>query len=309
MKVAPRRAPCISSRKMKCTKHPPGKFDSKKMATIAPSACYILTYRAERSAPHAAQDHRLNNLLAVLAWLKRFPELAVVLVEQDRTPTLNVAELSPHLRGVNYQFAYNPGPFNKSWGLNVGARCANTDVIGFGDADVMCGDVIASLNACRERVLAVNCHQRVIDLTAPQSALVHAGNHDYLPDASEAIGRDAQQEHVVFCGGNFFIRRLALLELGLWDERFLGWGGEDDAMSFKLQRARASAMQFDSRPAIHLYHERAAPVVGGAPTHADYATNLRLLQRYRDYSDEELSRLYEIGRQVHGNPNKYRPLP
>ncbi len=277
------------------------------MATITPSTCYILTYRAEPRG-HAI-NRRLDSLTTVLSWLRRFPELAVILVEQDRTPTLNVAEMSPHLQGVNYQFVYNPGAFNKSWGLNVGARCANTDVIGFGDADVICGDMMESVKACLERVVAVNCHRRVIDLSEPQSALVHAGDYDYVPPANEATGREKQQEHVVFCGGNFFIRRQAFLELGLWDERFLGWGGEDDAMSFKLQRARVSAMEFDSRPAVHLHHERAAPAVGGALAHADYGNNVRLLQRYRDYTDEEISRLYEMGRQVHGNMNKYRPLP
>jgi hypothetical protein len=279
------------------------------MASITPSACYILTYRAERTeSRRGVINYRLANLTSVLSWLRRFPELAVILVEQDRTPTLNVDDMSPHLQGVNYQFVYNPGAFNKSWGLNVGARCANTEVIGFGDADVICGDMVESLKACIDRVVAANCHRRVIDLSAPQSALVHAGNHDYLPSADEAHARAKQQEQVVFCGGNFFIRRQAFLELGLWDERFLGWGGEDDAMSLKLQRARVSAMEFDSRPAIHLHHERAAPAVGGAPPHADYGNNVRLLQRYRDYSDEEVSRLYEIGRQVHGNVNKYRPL-
>lgn len=284
------------------------------MANITASACFILTYRAarvpdaEREQRQSSGNPRLANLQTVLLWLRRFPELAVILVEQDRTPTLNVAEVLPYLQGVNYQFVYNPGAFNKSWGLNVGARCANTDVIGFADADVICGDVMESLNACRERVVAVNCHRRVIDLSASQSALVRAGNHDYIPAEHEALAREKQQEHLLFCGGNFFIRRQAFLELGLWDERFLGWGGEDDAMSYKLQRARVSAIEFDSRPAIHLHHDRTAAIVG-EPPHADYANNVLLLQRYRDYSDEQLARLYEIGRQVHGNMNKYRPLP
>lgn len=284
------------------------------MENINASACIILTYRAARP-PQAAReagssiiDSRLGNLQTVLLWLRRFPELAVILVEQDHTPTLNAAEVAPYLQGVNYQFVYNPGAFNKSWGLNVGARCANTDVIGFADADVICGDVVESMTACRERVVAVNCHRRVIDLTEAQSALVRAGNYDYVPNAHDASAREKQQEHLVFCGGNFFIRRQAFLELGLWDERFLDWGGEDDAMSYKLQRARVSAMEFDGRPAIHLYHPRAAPAVG-LPAHADYANNVLLVQRYRDYSDEALSRLFEIGRQVHGNVDKYRPLP
>ena len=92
--------------------------------------------------------------------------------------------------------------------------------------------MMESVKACFERVVAVNCHRRVIDLSATQSALVRAGDYDYLPGAHEANGRETQNEQVVFCGGNFFIRRQAFLELGLWDERFLGWGGEDDAMSF-----------------------------------------------------------------------------
>ena len=279
------------------------------MANINQSACYILTYRGEHAPAANPENHRLNNLTTVLAWLRRFPELAVILVEQAATPTLNAHHLAPHLQGVNYQFVYNPGPFNKSWGLNVGARCANTEVIGFGDADVICGDLMESVAACMQRAVAVNCHRRVIDLSPTQSAVVRAGDHDFLPSAEAQIDRSHQQERVVFCGGNFFIRRQALLELGLWDERFLGWGGEDDAMSHKLQRARVNAIEFDSRPAIHLHHERAAPVAGGAPPHANYANNVRLLQRYRDYAEEELARLYEIGRQVHGNPAKYRPLP
>ena len=32
-------------------------------------------------------------------------------------------------------------------------------------ADVICGDVVESVKACMERVIAVNCHRRVIDLT------------------------------------------------------------------------------------------------------------------------------------------------
>lgn len=281
-------------------------------AIIAPSTCYILTYRAERPAPehpHLGTHFRLNNLLTVLAWLRGFPALQVIVVEQDRIPTLIAPEIAQHLQGVNYQFAYNPGAFNKSWGLNVGARCANTAVIGFGDADVICGDLMEAIQACLERVVAANCHRRFVDLTQAQSTQVHAGNFDFVPEAADAASREKQQEHIVFCSGNFFIRRQAFLELGLWDERFLGWGGEDDAMSFKLQHARAAAMEFDSRPATHLFHPRAAPVAGGAPPHADYANNVRLLQRYREYSDEERARLYELGRQVHGNINKYRPLP
>ena len=74
---------------------------------------YIITYRA------ADDPARRANLEAVLAWLKLQALAEVVLVEQDIAPTLGDLPAFPGLRSL---FAYNPGPFNKSWGFNVGVR-------------------------------------------------------------------------------------------------------------------------------------------------------------------------------------------
>src|SRR5271155_1993577 len=76
---------------------------------------YIITYRA------ADDPARRANLDAVLAWLKLQPPAEVIVVEQGVAPTLGDLAPFPGLRSL---FAYNPGPFNKSWRFNVGVRAS-----------------------------------------------------------------------------------------------------------------------------------------------------------------------------------------
>jgi GT2 family glycosyltransferase len=116
--------------------------------------------------------------------------------------------------------------------------------------------------------------------------------------------REARQEFIVFAGGLFVIRREAYLRLGGFDERFRGWGGEDDAMTIKLRRSGMPLAECGERPALHLWHSREPGATTGQP---HYAANRQLLADYATYRDEELSRLCEVQRQVIGNPHKYSP--
>jgi len=71
---------------------------------------YILTYR------ESGDSARRANLIAVLEWLQLQQLGEIILVEQDVAPSLG--DLPP-MPGLHVVFAYNPGAFNKSWGLNV----------------------------------------------------------------------------------------------------------------------------------------------------------------------------------------------
>jgi predicted glycosyltransferase involved in capsule biosynthesis len=108
---------------------------------------------------------------------------------------------------------------------------------------------------------------------------------------------------VVFAGGLFLIQRELLLRLGGFDERFRGWGGEDNAMTRKLKRARIQAWQSVGPPALHLWHPYSFETTYGSPHYAD---NRRLLDEYKGYSDAEFTRLCEAQRRLMGNPDKYR---
>jgi len=263
-----------------------------------PPASVIMTYRG------AGDPLRQANLAAVLAWWARYPELELILVEQDDAPRLAGPLPHPTVRTL---FAYNPAAFNKSWGLNLGARHAQSAWLLFTDADLIVGEALrAALTQTASGVQAVKPYRRLVDLTPAQSERVRGGDWDFVPDPvpGSAPDREGLGERLAFAGGMILLARGAFLALGGWDERFRGWGGEDDALSYRLERARLPAIELDLRPAVHLHHARPAASPQAQP---HYAGNLDLLRRYREYSDAELARMAEVQRQWLGEPDKYRP--
>ena len=200
---------------------------------------YIITYRATNDPARRA------NLEAVLAWLKPQPLAEVIVVEQDEAPTLGDLESFPGLRSL---FAYNPGPFNKSWGFNIGVRASTGSLLAFGDADVLCRTLPAAVSAARSDSLVVRAFSKLVDLDGAQSDMLRK-DLSCLDDPSfGATAPDRRQsgEITPLCGGLVLFPRQFLTLLGGWDERFLGWGGEDDAMDVKVKRAglRGVALKF-----------------------------------------------------------------
>lgn len=261
------------------------------------TANIILTYRGDQSGS------RYANLLAVLSFLAETPEWPVIIVEQAPTPTLS--EPLPHPK-CSIVFAYNPGPFNKAWGLNVGARRSNANVLLFTDADLLIpGMLPRTVEHCLRHTQVVKPYRQVLDLTAEATERLLAGDSDALHQmGSVASSRQSSGETAPLCGGAFAIRRAAFMQLGGWDERFKGWGGEDDALSYKIQRARLSTLEFDDTVALHLFHPRSDD---RAADSVNYATNLVLLERYHRYDQPQFERLQEVQAQAMGRNEKYRP--
>jgi hypothetical protein len=260
--------------------------------------CCIVTYRG------ASGSDRRANLDAVLAWLADMPDLDTLVVEQDMYPRL--APPLPHL-GARVVFAYNPGPFNKAWGLNVGARLAGADVLLFGDADVIVpGGLDEAATLCTRLATVAKPYRHLVDLTPEETAHVRAQGARGARVRVDAarLDRDAIGERLVLCGGWFAMRSAAFAALGGFDERFVGWGGEDDAMSIKVERARLTTYELDGAPALHLWHPRTRESTTGQP---HYASNRDLVGDYLAYDDDALARLQEVQRQTCGRRDKYRP--
>lgn len=256
---------------------------------------YIITYRE-------TGFERRRNLDLVLRWLATLPDIEVIIVEQDARPRLTGELPHPHARRI---FTYNASAFNKGWGLNTGFRVATLDCVAFADADVL---VPQGLNeataACRGGFGVTKPYRAIVDLSEEETvhaaeALAAGGS---LPSGLAGRNRADDGELVVLAGGVVVMRRDAVIRLGGFDERFVGWGGEDDAMTRKIERVRMSTAETGTGVALHLAHPRPRAQTFEQP---NYAANRMLLASYDELDDVALQRLCEVGWQLAGRADKY----
>lgn len=248
---------------------------------------------------------RTPGLSAVLHWLAGFGEaLEVVVVEQDAEPRLADQALPANARHV---FTYNVGPFNRSWGLNVGFRQAHGDVVALADADLILHPAVlaGAFASCRQHYDAVRPFGALVDLDADETARVLAGGSVDLHDLpAERLNRQRSGEVLCFCGGAYLVRRAVYDRVGGQDERFLGWGGEDDAMSIKLQKLGCSLGVIQEGLACHLHHpRRLTPALAKDPHYRD---NVALLLGYRRSTPRQLEQLAQRQRRTMGRLDKHR---
>jgi glycosyltransferase involved in cell wall biosynthesis len=271
-------------------------FEAATTAMKGTVADYVITYRDSGAYRH-------QNLITVLNWVAHDDRIRPIVIEQDHAPALNPAELPGSCR---LRFTRNPGPFNKSWGFNVGARLASADILVLADADMLIDreTLWACIEACHVDVDAVNPYAGIIDLGEQAAIRVHAGDFSVLGQAEEAYGRDRTTigEHLCFCGGIYIIKRAVFLRLAGQDERFLGWGGEDDAMSLKLEKMGIPRAWNRAGVAFHLYHERRSADIAADPRYHD---NLRLLQTYEAADSSEVAALCRSQATTMGDPAKH----
>lgn len=250
--------------------------------------------------PFRAQSpDRWLNLLATVAWYSGLENTELLVVEQDEQPGIDRSALSEYVRHL---FLYNRGPFNKSWAFNVAAMNARGEVLAMVDADVL---VEASvLQACFEECLggiqAINPYSALLDLDEGRTELLRRTGR-IEGRGEDTFNRDYKGEYLCFCGGAYVVRRDTYIELGGQDERFVGWGGEDDAMSIKLKLLGNIAVNRNA-VAYHLFH---APARHTPETQRLYQRNLALLEEYRRLTPKDLRLLCERHRQAMGDPDKY----
>ncbi len=249
---------------------------------------YIVTYRQ-------STNQRYRNLLLTLAWLEciRTRDLEVVIVEQDSTPKLALDKQYTFLLRV--VFARNPYLFNRAWGFNVGSNAASHNVLFFGDADLIVSPVAIERSnqlIYRQEYDVVSPFSQCCDLDARSSKSIDLRSFDYNKQGKVRSG-------ICFCGGIVAFSRIALNKIRGWDERFEGWGGEDDVQSMKvLAHLRYTSLQGQS---FHFFHKRSKN--DGSRRHDNYKSNFNLFKRYKKNPallEEDVKGISDLG-----NVNKY----
>ena len=171
---------------------------------------YIITYRGSSADRKAALRFVVKTLQDM------FVELNIVIVEQDNEPQLVPSQWP----GCEIIFVHNNGLFNRGWANNVGARHSKRPFIVFADCDVFMvkQDYLQAFGALNQ-----------FEAVDPKC---HFLTNIVLPASIEAVAKIKNKRYGnTFAGAIFMIRREALLKVGYWDEKFEGWGGEDNVMA------------------------------------------------------------------------------
>ena len=242
---------------------------------------YIIGYR------HKAD--RLNNLKRTLDWINGFKGAQVIVVEQDKHSKISHLGLR-----CEHIFIKSDMPYNRSWAFNIGLKYSKSNIVVFGDSDLIMrpDDFINGLKLLDQYDM-VSPYHSVLDLTPQESGL----QLEEIVKIDRAGRGEEDHQKINICGGISMFRKQAIQKIGGWSEEFIGWGGEDDFQTIKVQKFLTSIE--NKAKCYHLYHSRENP------DNFLYQKTLHLLEKLKAMSNEEVIKFINSGNPKMGMLNKY----
>lgn len=229
--------------------------------------------------PFGGQEH-IGLLEASVSGLRQSDVVdQVIIVELGSQPlALDVARRS----GSDYLFIHWSGAFDKSRALNTGSSLARNPEILWCDADLLfrkefLGKALQEFRACHLDFFYP--FFQIEYLSESDSKRVLSGERD-LSDCG-AVSTMKPLSHVP--GGMGIVRAELLRNFGGMIEGFLGWGGEDNAWTYKAALVgRVGATRCPDQVVWHLYHPGSSSA-GAQPWRKNphYARNVSLLSEVR----------------------------
>ena len=231
------------------------------------SFTYIIGYRNK--------PDRLNNLRRTLDWLNGFTNVQILLVEQDTHSKISHLNLR-----CQHIFVKSKMPYNRSWSFNIGLKYAKSQIVVFGDSDIIMNpeDFINGLKAISQFEM-VSPYHSVLDLTAEESNIPL----DQVIKIQRPGRGETDNQKINICGGIAIFRRDAIQKIAGWNEDFWAWGGEDDFQTLKVTQF-LSWTELKAK-CFHLFHTRETL------DQNQYQKTLHTLQQSKDLSKEQLQRL------------------
>jgi predicted glycosyltransferase involved in capsule biosynthesis len=231
---------------------------------------------------------RLHTLRRTLDWINGFSGGDIIVVEQDTHS--KISHLNLRCRHILIKSNL---PYNRSWGFNVALKQAKSDIIIFGDSDMIIqpNDFINGINSLKDYEM-VSPNNILIDLTKEESNLQL---EDFFKINRPGRGETDNQKINISSGISMY-RKESIVKIGGWNEDFWSWGGEDDFQTIKVKHFLSWA-ELKSK-CYHLYHERVSPDM------KYYQKSLQILQRANTMTKDDLQK--SISKQINkiGMKNK-----
>ncbi len=232
------------------------------------NACLITALRC-------TDEHRMSNLTT---FLKYYSNLGIksVIVEQDSEPKCQkIIEES----GFTYIFAKNGGLHNKCWAYNIGMKHTTEDVIWYCDVDFLTDTnlIMRVLENWEGKNKVVRPYNTFSYLNKEESSKIRDWEAPAYKEVAK-LSKGQKLDSMPFAGASIIIERETLEFLNGWDERYAGWGCEDNAMSILFRRSskRLNPHAFRSR-IYHMWHPYSKNY-----RISNYRKNFRLLKNLRN---------------------------
>lgn len=245
------------------------------------SFSFIIGYRHK--------NDRLRNLRRVIDWVNSFSGSQVILVEQDTHSKISNLNIN-----CKHIFIKSEMPYNRSWAFNVGLKYTNSNIIVFGDSDIIIepNNFINALNKIKEFDV-VSPYDSVVDLTPQENNLPLRK----IVNIDRPGRGENDNQKINICGGIVIFRKEAILNIGGWSEDFIGWGGEDDFQAIKVKNFLTHTET--NNKCYHFYHKKIAP------DDEYYKKSLFILNKVKKMDEKSLRKMIERSKQKIGMLNKY----
>ena len=198
-------------------------------------------------------DNSVLNLRSVVASLNTQTlernRYEIILVEAAKVP--DVSRKPP--KGCKAVFAYCPDLlFPKCWAFNVGSRHAHARVLVFHDADILSPDTMLEsiLDKIGKAVPAVKPSYTVRNLNRDASECVRKQGIEVVRHLSPECQHPRSSP-----GGSIAILRKHFEKIRGFNQKFVGWGGEDDEMLFRLRAVGSNPPDLGCK-LYHLWHKQ-----------------------------------------------------
>ncbi|MFE4521035.1 glycosyltransferase [Cytobacillus firmus] len=170
--------------------------------------------------------------------------------------------------------ARSKAPFNKSKAINEAAKNSKGSIIVIADADI-----VINPRFLRKAIKMLDSYpwiipyNDVLDLTRVSTNRLLQTNPSW-PLLANLEFQKRKTKNVIPVGGLNIIKRECFESAGGFDERFQGWGGEDDAFAAAMNTFCGHYKRVD-QSIYHLWHPRSKP-----SDNRNYHTNFELALRY-----------------------------
>lgn len=178
--------------------------------------------------------------------LTEIRDFEAIVTEQACEQGTHVVPIKPYLKHITLP-AQNKG-FNKSWCMNVAAKTASTDNLVFLDVDMSFDEnYFSRIKAHKNELRYFTCWSYIIQ----------------HPGKDNPKFRTITSDTTHTSGGCFFVRRNFFWELGGMNENYFGYGGEDNDLWIRVNRALGPLENLNipwmGYTLNHAYHDWAPP--------------------------------------------------